>query len=253
MTKLLLPLLLAFFLFSCASSEPDRSETASIRLQIATAHIKKGNFPLALKELLTAQDEDPNNALVQANLGLVYFMRERYELSEMHYKKAIALQPDFTEAKNNLARSYIEIGKLDAAEPLLIEVLADLTYVGFPKAYANYGVLEFKRKNYSKAAGYFKKSLERDRENCLTQVLLGRSYLEQSNLVLALPQLEKAIPFCMQIDSDEAHYYSAIALYRDNQKTKARYRFEELIKLFPAGRNYEKAQKMLALVKKEGA
>lgn len=251
MTQLLLVLVFVAGLTSCISNGPKANDTADLHMQIATSHIKNGNYPLALKELLLAEEQDPKNARVQANLGLVYFMRERYELSEKHYKNALKLDPEFTEAKNSLARSYIEIDKLKEAEPLLKEVLADLTYVGFPQANANYGILEFKRKNYSQAAAYFRKSLQHDRENCHTQVFLGRSYLEQGNLTLALPQLEKAIPFCRDINADEAHYYSAIALYRDNQKLKARYRFEELTKLFPSGRNFEKAQKMLALVKKE--
>lgn len=235
----------------CTTTRENQKETAALHLQIATAHIKSQNYPMALKELLQAEQNDPTNPIVQANLGLVYFMRERYELSEKHYKNAIQLQPNFTEAKNNLARSYIELGKYSLAEPILKDVLSDLTYVNYLSAHGNYGLLEFRRQNYPQAIFHFRKILEKDRENCFSQVYLGRSYLEQKNLPMAVTQLERSIPFCSQTESDEAHYYSAIALYRDGQKIKARYRFEELIKLFPNGANYEKAQKMLAIVKKE--
>lgn len=251
MTKFVL--LCVFLTFAaCAStkSAPAKEELAGLHLQIANDYLKKENYPLALKELLIAEDLDPNNPLVQANLGLVYFMRERYELSEKHYRNAIAINPEYTDAKNNLSRAFIEIGQYRQAEGLLKEVLADLTYVDFPKAYANYGVLEFKRKNYQSAISYFKKSLERDRENCYTHVFLGRSYLELKDNSYAVIQLEKALPFCSQIDADEAHFYSAIALFRNGQKDKARLRFEELIRLYPSGYNIEKAQKMLELLKK---
>lgn len=244
--------LLTIFIFvGCASSSPpEQNDKAALHLQIGNDYLKKENYPLALKELLIAEELSPANPYVQANLGMVYFMRERYELAEKHYRKSISLKPDFTDAKNNLSRAFIEIGQYRQAEVLLKEVLADLTYVDFPKAYANYGVLEFKRKNYSSAITYFKKSLERDRENCFTQVYHGRSYLELKETPFAVLQLEKAIPFCSQIESDEAHFYSAIALYRNNQKDKARIRFEELIRLYPSGYNIEKAQKMLELLKK---
>ncbi len=244
--------LLTIFVFvGCASSSPpEKNDLAELHLQIGNDYLKKENYPLALKELLIAEDHDPSNPHVQANLGMVYFMRERYELAEKHYRKSISLKPDFTDAKNNLSRAFIEIGQYRQAEILLKEVLADLTYVDFPKAYANYGVLEFKRKNYPVAITYFKKSLERDRENCFTQVYHGRSYLELKDTQFAVVQLEKAIPFCSQIESDEAHFYSAIALYRNNQKDKARVRFEELIRIYPSGYNIEKAQKMLELLKK---
>lgn len=236
----------------CATTKslPEKTELAELHLQIGTDYLKKESYPLALKELLIAEDLNPNNAMIQANLGLVYFMRERYELSEKHYRKAISLNPKFTDAKNNLSRAFIEIGQYRQAEILLKDVLADLTYIDFPKAYANYGVLEFKRNNYASATEYFKKSLERDRENCYTHVYYGRSYLELKDTNYAVILLEKAIPFCNQIEVDEALFYSAIALYRNNQKDKARLRFEELIRLYPAGYNNEKSQKMLALLKK---
>ncbi|MEQ1722970.1 MAG: tetratricopeptide repeat protein [Pseudobdellovibrio sp.] len=252
MYKLIIAAFLAFNLFGCGttSTSEDKKETASLHLEIANEYIKGENYPLALKELLVAQDISPENPTVQANLGLVYFMRERYELAEKHYKKAIQLKPDFTDAKNNLGRVYVEIGQFKQAETMLNEVIQDLTYIDFPKAYANYGILEFRRKKYTEAISYLKKSLERDRENCFTHVYLGRSYLELKETALAVSQLEKTLPFCQLIESDEGLYYSAIALYRNNQKDKAKFRFEDLIKTYPSGYNNEKAQKMLQLIKK---
>jgi type IV pilus assembly protein PilF len=245
-------IILSLFVAACATTDHNRelNETAELHMQIADSHYNNGNYPLALKELLIAEDLNPNNPEVQAALGRVYFARDRFDLSEKHYKKAISIKPEFTEAKNNLARVYIEFGQLKQAEVLLKDVMLDLTYVNFPKAYANYGVLQFKRKDYPSAITYFKKSLERDRENCYTLVYLGRSYLEMKDTVLGVSQLEKSIPFCNQIDSDEALYYSAIALYRNHQEDKAKLRFEELLKLYPSGYNNEKAQKMLDLIEK---
>jgi Tfp pilus assembly protein PilF len=234
----------------CRTTSSEKREASQLHLQIATSHLKSENYPMALKELLVSQDLDPNNAETQAQLGLVYFMRERYELSEKHYRRAIALRPEFTDAKNNLARSYIELGHFKKAEVVLQDVLNDLTYSDFPRALANYGVLEFKRKNYPKAVEYLKKSLERDRENCFTQVFLGRSYLEMQDLKTAIKQLDRAVGFCLPVDSDEAHYYSAIGYFRDNQKDQSKLRFEELVKLFPNGPHAEKSRKMLELIDK---
>jgi type IV pilus assembly protein PilF len=252
MYKLIVALFLTFNLFGCGTSQTsdEKKETARLRLEIANEYIKGENYPLALKELLIGEDISPENPSIQANLGLVYFMRERYELAEKHYKKAIKLKPDFTDAKNNLGRVYVEIGQFKQAEALLNEVILDLTYIDFPKAYANFGILEFRRKKYTEAISFLKKSLERDRESCFTNVYLGRSYLELKETTLAVSQLEKSLPFCRLIESDEALYYSAIALYRDNQKTKAKFRFEDLIKTYPTGYNNEKAQKMLKLINK---
>lgn len=241
-----------FVLFGCATqNSKENDKLANLHLNLAAEYIKAENYPLALKELLIAEELNPNDPFVNANLGLVYFMRERYELAEKYYRKAILIKPDFTDAKNNLGRAYVEIGKYKQAEVLLNEVLQDLTYTGFTKAYANYGILEFKQKKYTNAITYLKKSLERDRENCYTQVFLGRCYLELNDKAFAITQLDKAIPLCLAIDSDEAHFYSAIALYRNNEKDKSKLRFEELLRRFPSGNSAEKAQKMLELVKKD--
>ncbi len=233
-----------------AAIREEKNETANLHMQIAISHMQKENYPLALKELLIAQDLTPNDAAIQANLGHVYFMRERFDLAEQHYKRAISLQPRFTDAKNNLARVYIETSQNRLAEALLKEVLLDLTYVDFPRAYANYGVLEFNRKRYKLAISYLKKSLEKDRENCFTHIYIGRSFLELKENLLSVAQLEKAISFCQPLEIEDAHYYSAIALYRNNQKDRAIFRFEELVKLFPNSKYLDRARKMLEVLKK---
>ena len=238
-------------LLSCsAMNRAENKESAELHMEIAISHIQKDNLPFALKELIIAEDMDPNNPVIHSNLGLVYFLRERYELSERHYLRAISLKPDYTEAKNNLARVYTEIGQYKKAEPFLKDALKDLTFSDYASVYANYGILEFKRKNYTNAKAYLKKSLETDRENCLTHVYLGRAYLEVKDLGLATDQLEKAISFCRPAGVDEAHFYGALAFYRNNQRDRAMVRFEELIKLFPHGQHHEKAKQMLALIKK---
>lgn len=250
LAHLALTTLLILSSFSCQTSSKAKSDKANYRLEIAAAMMKGENYPGALKELLIAAEEDPTHAGVQSALGTVYFAREKYELSEKHYLKALKLQPDFTQARNDLARSYIETGRYSRAEELLKQAIEDLTYVNYHITYANFGILEFKKNNFTKAIEYLKKSLEKDRENCTTQVYLGRSFLEAGDSEAALSQLDRATSFCSQVDSDLGHYYSAIALYRSKQPEKAQLRFEELVVLFPNGPNQEKAKKMIYLIKK---
>ncbi len=251
MKLVLLMATLSIIFSACAGgTRPAYRDTAELHMEIAISHIQKDNLPLALKELLIAEDLDPRNPVIHSNLGLVYFLRQRFELSERHYLQAISLQPDYTEAKNNLARVYIENGQYKKAEVFLREALEDLTYPEYAGIYANYGVLEFKRKKYQSAKSFLKKSLASDRENCVTHVYLGRSFLELKELVPSTDQLEKAISFCRPVGYDEAHYYAAVAFYRNNQRDRAMVRFEELIKFFPNGPHVEKAKQMLAIIKK---
>jgi type IV pilus assembly protein PilF len=238
------------FLTSCLS--PSKSKQSAVyKVEIANSFMNGKNYPAALKELLSAEQDDPKNAQVQEYLGHVYLARERVELAEKHYLNALELDPNFTDVRNSLARLYIDTGRLNKSEEFLKVAMNDLTYIPYHRTLANYGVLEFKRKNFSKAAEYFKKSLEKDRENCDTNIYLGRSFLEGKDLEFAIQQFERSISFCSQINSDAAHYYSAISLYRKNEVARAQTRFEELIKLYPEGFHSEKARKMLSLIKSE--
>lgn len=232
------------------SSSSMKKETAAYRLQISQSLIKGGNYPEAYRELQTALDDDPQNPYINSSLGQVCFLRERYELSEKYYVEALRLKPDFTDVKNSLASLYLETNRLSKAEALIKEAAEDLSYPAYQRTFSNYGILEFKKKNYAQAAVYFKKSLQKDRENCNTLTYLGRALTENGELAEALPQLDKAMTFCSQADSDEGHFYSAIALYRNNQPDLALARFEEVIKLFPDGKNVEKSRKMIEFIRK---
>lgn len=238
------------FLTSCLGPNKAK-ENAAYKVEIANSFIQGKNYPAALKELISAEQDDPKNPQVQEYLGHVYLARDRFELAEKHYLKALALDANYTDVKNSLAHLYMETGRLNKSEEYLKSAMNDLTYIPYYRTLANYGILEFKRKNFTKAFDYFKKSLEKDRENCDTNVYLGRSYTEANELDSAIKQFEKSITFCSQIGSDIAHYYSAIAFYRKNEVSRAQSRFEELIKLYPDGPHNDKARKMLSLIKSE--
>ena len=237
------------FLSGCVTTSKT-AEQAVLHLQLAISLIQKENYPLALQELLTSQELDPSNPNTQSYLGYVYFVRDRFDFAEKHYKKAVDLYPKFTDAKNNLARVYVETSQYALAEKMLNEVLQDYTYVDFPRAYFNYGILEFNRKNFQKSLTYLNKTIEKERDNCLAHVYIGRNFLELSQNGLAVEQLNKAIQFCEPFSIDDAHYYDAIALFRNNQKDLAVVRFQELLKIYPAGKNRENAKKMLDVIRK---
>lgn len=234
----------------CASKESMNAEKADLRMQNGVAFIQNDNLPMALKELLIAEELDPNNPLIHNNLGLVYFLRQKLDLSIKHYSKAVELKNNFTEAKNNLARVYIEVKQYNKAEKLLNEVVADLTYGNLAGAYMNYGLMRFAQNRFLDAKTLFRKVLEWNREDCYGQVYYGRSFLELGETKEASEQLDKAAPFCVMDKIDDAHYFSAIAYYRLGNKDKALARFNEAIKLFPQGANRKNAEKMMIIIKR---
>ncbi|MFS4458852.1 tetratricopeptide repeat protein [Bdellovibrio sp. HCB2-146] len=234
----------------CASWGSKNKEKSELYLRIGVSYIESGNYPFALRELLKAEELDPKNPVVQNNLGQVYFLRERFDLAEQKFSRAIELKSDYTDARNNLARTLIEVGKYQAAEKELTVVFNDLTYSGVTKAYINWGLSKFLQKDYSGARSAFGKVLETQSDDCVANTYYGRSLFEEKDYSRAAEALDRAVGFCQKGLIDEPHYYSALAYYRLGEKSKAIARFEELIKYYPQGKYRDKAKALLDLIRK---
>lgn len=208
------------------------------------------NYPLALKEFLAAESNDPDNASIQNNLGLTYFMKERFQIAVKHFEKAVELDPKFTDARNNLARTYTEVGRYQEAEKMLTVVLNDLTYTAQERAYINMGLNFFIQKKYSPAKDNFLKAMDIQPDNCLANTYYGRSFFELKDYNASIAALDKAIEFCQKLLIDEPHYFSALSYYRLGEKQKSITRFEEVIKLYPNGKYADKSKGMLNIIKR---
>lgn len=247
--KTLFLILSILFFTSCKSTEDARNQQkADLHLRLGTANLEKGNFPEALKDLLSAESLDPNNPLVQNNLGLAYYMRDRVDQAEVHIRRAIDLESKFTDAKNNLGRVLIAKKKYSEAKKYLNEVLEDLTYPYPGKAYINLGLAYFEEGSFAEAKDYFLKAVTYDRENCLAQNYFARTLLELKDFKRAITGFDKAEAFCAKQSFDEPAYYSAVTSYRMGDIYKAKLKFEALVDKNSTYR--EKAEQMLEILRK---
>lgn len=212
--------------------------------------MERGNYPYALQELLAAEKLDPRNPLIHNNLALVYYVRERTDLSEKHFREALRLEPAYSDARNNFARTLIDQKRYDEAKGLLDTVLKDLTYAGGDRAWLNLGIIHFEQKNWSEARRAFEQSLVLQRESCLASSYHGRTLFEEKRYRQAARGLDQAIAFCQREMFDEPHYYSALAWYRAGDRARAKARFQEILKLYPNGRYRDRAQGMLQILEK---
>lgn len=241
---------MSLFLFiGCASLSRDR-EAADLHLRIGIGHLNAGNYPQALAELLESEKLDSSNPIVQNNLGLAYFLRDRLDLSESHLRKALSLKSDYSESRNNLGRVLIERGKYQEAISEITKVINDLTYQNPDKALTNLGLAQFKMGQYDVAKKTFIKAIDHQRENCLALNYYGRCFYELKDYRRAAESLDKAVGFCQRMMFDEPHYYSALSYYQLGQVGRAEARLEELIKLYSDGRYIDKAKSMLETIRR---
>lgn len=240
-------ILVSSCLVSCASTQKDKNR-ANLLLRSGTGYLSTGNYPAAMRDLLSAEQLDASNPIVQNNLGLAYFMRQKYVDAEKHIRRALDIKSDYTDARNNHGRVLIELSQYDEAIRELEKVLTDLTYAEPEKAWFNIGLAHFRKGNYPVAKEKFAEAIHINRQHCLAQTYFGRSALELGDLNLAASTLDAAVSFCKDQQHDEPHYFSGISYYKLGRTDKAVARMEEVIRLYPRGHYAKKAESMLQMM-----
>lgn len=241
----------------CASKSNLKAEKdAVLHLQIGTTLFSNRKYPEALVELLMAEKLDPENATVQNNLALTYFVRDRFDLALRHIDRAISLRPDYTEARNNRARILIERGSYAEAIEEARRVTADLTYQYPIRGWTNISLAHFRKGDFKSAKDAATEALKVERTNCFAQTLLGRSLLELSAsnstsgfLKDAAETLDRAVVVCRAEGDDEAAYFAGLAQYKLGKSAAAVARLQEVLRDYPNGSYTRKAESLLEIIK----
>lgn len=245
-----LVLSLFMVLLSC-SHAPESSDKnkAQLHLQAGTTYLMQGGYPQALRELLVAERLDPDNPIIQNNLGLAYLVREKIDEAEKRFLKSLSLKNDYTDARNNLGRLYMNVGLHDKAIQELEIAVADLTYEQPEKSWANLGQAYFMAGQYLKAKEAFQQSLKDRHDSCYTMNFYGRTLFELKNYKSAAESLDQAIKLCEKSNFDEPHFYSALSFYKLGKIEQARARFNEILQLYPKSRYVQKAKEILEIIR----
>jgi type IV pilus assembly protein PilF len=241
---------LGLFLLASCQTPGNRREQADLYLRLGISHIEKGQFPQALKNLLESERLNPRNPVLHNAMGLTYFYRDRSDLAEESFLKALEINPNETESRNNYARMLIHQKRFQKAHEQLKVATADLTYAFPNKSYFNLGFLYFESGKYEQAIVALEKSLDLKSDDCTTATYYGRTFFELKRYASATAALERAVELCQPLMIDEPHYYQALALYRMGDVKKAADKFKETYSLFPEGKFHKKARAMIEVLKK---
>ena len=107
----------------CAEAIPFLKAAIAAHVPTADAHLGLAGCQAAARRpgdvyvtLLDAERVEPDNPVVFANMGIVLSDMSRYTDSITAFRRALTLDPDFHEARFNLARAYARAGqRADAA------------------------------------------------------------------------------------------------------------------------------------------
>jgi type IV pilus assembly protein PilF len=228
--KLALALILATTLLtSCSSKKKDaKSKQAELYFGAGTQSLMNQQYTEALKNLIKANELDPNNSEILTNLGMAYYFKDEKDLSIKVLNQALKIDDKNSDARINLASIYYQDKNFTEAERLYKIVLKDLTYEKQARTYYNLGILELEiKKNFALAEDYFKKSIKEDDNYCPSLFQLGLLHYNQKKFNTALKSLQNAtIGTCY--DSPAPHYYQALTMIELGNYTDARIKLDEI-------------------------
>lgn len=220
------------FLGACAGSnlEVRKKESEALR-NIGEAYMLQGNNTQALKELLEAEKVYADDHILQNYLGLVYLNKNQYDLAIKHFKNAIQIKPGYAPALNNLGTTYLMTKDWNRAIDIFEAVTRDLLYATPHYPLANLGYAYYNKKEYQKAATYYRKALEIEPRYINALLGLGRTHIATLQLKDALVVLETAARFYPQ--SAEIYFELATAYKLSGRYREAVWAYGRTVEILP--------------------
>jgi len=237
-------------LAACASGpESTRSISKEERLEnlmkIAAAAVAENDSISALETLNLIKSIDDSIPREHLLYALAYLNKNEYDLAEKSARRALALDPRFTAAKNALGKILMEQGNLTEAEPLLKDAASDILYRDSSLPKTNLGMLYYKRMDYGNAGIWLEKAIaEQGPYTCYARYYLGKVRLEQQDLNAASRNFLMALKgSCSGLS--EVHLALGQTLIREKKFDQARAKMIEIQRLFPNSDASDKAGEFL--------
>lgn len=143
--------LLASVGLGCATTSTSPEQEDEMRLRKARSHFNLGvdylrtdQVALGLRELIAAEELDPDNARVHFAIGEAYLRRGKWDEAEHHYRRVLQLAPDFHDARLTLSALYLRTERYEECIGESALLADDATFPGPWRALANRGWAEFK-------------------------------------------------------------------------------------------------------------
>jgi Tfp pilus assembly protein PilF len=153
------------------------------------------------------------------NLALAYRARNKEDKAIEHLKKAIEMDPGFSDAHTNLAAILITKREYDEAFDHLIKAL---TYNNKnPQAHNNLGIVLLKKRRFEEAVSEFKKALTTENESVSTLLGLGIAYKYKKEFFKAKYYLRRALEKNRKNIMTRLHLIETLFLMQDKASLEA--------------------------------
>ena len=148
----------------CAGN-PDKSATdpkraSEINLNLAVDYLRRGNLAQAKEKLDRALEQNSRNAAAHSVAGMLYTRLRDTGKADSHYQRAVSLDPENAEYKNNYAVFLCQQNRAERGEKLALQAANDLLYKTREVAYYNAGTCARSRGDVASAEKHFRAALQ---------------------------------------------------------------------------------------------
>lgn len=174
-------------------AEIQARKQAKAHLAIGADHLKEGRNALALREFLVAERFDALDPEVQSALGEAYFAQGKPDQSEIHYRRALELDPDFQDARLSYSVLLI-VGERYAEAALECKKLVDdPTFPAAWRALANLGFAEIQLGRLGEARTHLELALEYRADYWPATLSLAQLELKEGHRLEAIGLLREVL------------------------------------------------------------
>jgi type IV pilus assembly protein PilF len=228
-------LLAALWLGGCRHKPTPRDlQGSDIHHDLGIEAQLQGNRQLAYAEFQRSLELNPNNARAHNAMGvLLHLGHDRPEQAIGHFERALALDPQLSEARVNLGNVFLAQGRFEEAAKLYREALNDMRYATPYIAQGNLGWAQYKLGNLDEAVDHIRAAITLEPKFCLGYRNLAEIYEAQQRTAEACRQLERYRESCPE--APEAYYRLGMCLTRLGRQQDAVARFAECEALAPEG------------------
>jgi type IV pilus assembly protein PilF len=158
---------------------------AKYNIQLGTAYLQQGNYPLAKEKLERSVKQNPKDPDVHTSLGLLYDRTGEVKLADKHFREALRLAPDKPDLINNYAVYLCKNGRVDEGVASFTAVAANKYYRTPEVALTNAGVCLKAAKRLDEAQQKFTGAIKARPNFTEATVQLAVLHLERTQLVEA--------------------------------------------------------------------
>lgn len=228
---------------AAAGAQTSANSDAEARFNSGLTHLRDGRPKLALDEFQRAIKQDPKNPYFHKGLGLAYATLKQFDDAVGAFRKALELNPYYTDVRNDLGMALVLAGKRQEGKAEFLAAFNDPTNPTPEISSRNLGQAYFEEKNHAEAANWFRSSLNRNKA-------YPDAYLGLADALVALGRAEEAMA-TLETGAHEVPASPAIQLslgeayYRVGRFADARARLEDARKADPTGADARRAAELL--------